>query len=154
LKSLLKLVLLFLACLYLEILFPGTAFPFPMKPTLLFVLFVSLKWREGIGALVGFFVGFLGAALYGEPPGLSAFAFTLVGYCAGIVSPFLKDTPRPVVFVFVWLMLLGTDLVMSGCFSILYRPGLALRPGCALSGALVLALVYPWLDRTFQKRRR
>lgn len=122
-------------------------------PTVLFVLFAAMQWGQTAGALTGFTIGFIHAATFGEPAGLLAFALALTGYLMGGTSFYLKESPRPVLFVLALIFLLLADLLLSLMMTLCVAPFFTLRLRDALTGALLFALVFPILAKTFHAKK-
>ena len=155
-KIILKILILFLVAFYWEFFFSRPGWMGVLSPPLpfLIILFISLKWKEMTGAMSGFVLGGIYAGLFSEPPGLSCLSFTLLGYFAGKVAPFIMDTPRIVLFVFALCMILLYHFLCSILMSIFYEPMLQLRFLSAVVGGAVFAYFHPLLERLFMKSRR
>jgi rod shape-determining protein MreD len=80
----------------------------------LLVIFVGLQWEESRGAVLGFTLGMLYGLLAYEPPGLSAFGLTLIGFLSGLLkSHFFIDTYLDkTIFAFFLVVLHNTAVVL------------------------------------------
>lgn len=133
---------------------PGLRGTFAPQMMTLFVLFVALRWKERMGAVTGFLIGIILSGIYGERAGLLSCALVLVGYFTGWVSPFLRESPRPVLFFFAFFVLVILDILIGTLLSLIGTPFFRFRIGSAFTSALVFALVYPWLEKFFAPEKQ
>ena len=151
-----KFLLIFFLALVLDLGIPRPGWMGILFPSLSFllILFASLRWREKVGATLGFFTGIVHAGLFSEPLGLSSLVFMLVGYSSGKIAPFLQDSPRVVLFFFALIMIVGYNVLASTGTIILGGGTFSIRFVSAVAGGLVFALCLPPLMRFFKESER
>ncbi|MCX7000241.1 MAG: rod shape-determining protein MreD [Candidatus Sumerlaeota bacterium] len=151
-----KFMTLLMVSFFLEwaLMAPGWRESFFPRPSVLFVFFAAMQWGQAAGAITGFTIGFIHAAMFGEPAGLLALALALTGYLMGGTSFYLRESPRPVLFIFALIFLGFADLLASLMMTLCVAPFFTLRFGSALTGGLVFALTFPGLERMFRAKKR
>ncbi|OQB22159.1 MAG: rod shape-determining protein MreD [candidate division BRC1 bacterium ADurb.Bin183] len=146
-----KIIIILFFALFMDVFMtaPGLREAFTPPMLTLFVFFAALRWKERAGAAAGFLIGLILSGIYGDRAGLLSCAFAAAGYFAGWVSPFLRESPRPILFFFAFFMLLIIDLLIGVLLTFIGAPHFRLRVGNALTGGLVFSFIYPRLEKFF-----